>query len=477
MSGRSRTIETDTRSLLTQQLAMFTTDRSVGGAKIPGLYRRGVVLSNARPPDAPDRRTWTGVKALDVNPFRGGFLDRQYRREESTLGASEVQKRILRQLEVTFSEPKGKTISDLMRKFWPSWALLAHGAAEAGRKQLLEQGRLLTNAFHRTSRALDGLTDRLERQIEMRTYQINEHAAKIADLNRRITETDAGGQVVSGLRDRRTLELDGLSRLAQVQIEETYTAAVHVCVGDTELVHANENRRLAAICGDRIGGRGLDVVWEYSGRSVPFSGGEVGGLIQARDTWLPETRSVLDALVKCLVTEVNGLHRQGVTREGRPATDFFDPLSLTARSVQLHGRIADNAGENIVVGRTAVDGDVGLARALAGLAERAVMPDGRSTLSGYYDAVASTLRTRRAAARDVTEAQNMLVKQLANHRQSVPGTSLDFEFANMIKLKHASEAAVRVITTMDEALNTVVNGMGIVSRLSSGVPGRVPCSY
>ena len=42
--------------------------------------------------------------------------------------------------------------------------------------------------------------------------------------------------------------------------------------------------------------------------------------------------------------------------------------------------------------------------------------------------------------------------------------SLDEEMTNMIKYEHAYEAAARVITAMDEALNTIINGMGIVGR-------------
>jgi flagellar hook-associated protein 1 FlgK len=57
-----------------------------------------------------------------------------------------------------------------------------------------------------------------------------------------------------------------------------------------------------------------------------------------------------------------------------------------------------------------------------------------------------------------------MVQQVDNMRQSVQGVSLDEEMANMIKYQHAYDAAARVITTMDQALDTVINGMGIVGR-------------
>jgi flagellar hook-associated protein 1 FlgK len=42
--------------------------------------------------------------------------------------------------------------------------------------------------------------------------------------------------------------------------------------------------------------------------------------------------------------------------------------------------------------------------------------------------------------------------------------SLDEEATDMIRFQHAYQAAARVITTMDEMLNTLINGTGLVGR-------------
>jgi flagellar hook-associated protein 1 FlgK len=54
--------------------------------------------------------------------------------------------------------------------------------------------------------------------------------------------------------------------------------------------------------------------------------------------------------------------------------------------------------------------------------------------------------------------------QLEERRQSISGVSLDEEMANMIKYQHAYQAAARMITTVDEMLDTVINRMGLVGR-------------
>lgn len=464
MSGLFQGLEIGKRSLMTQQLGMFTTSHNIANVNTPGFSRQRVVLGSTRPLDLPDGRIGTGVRTLGVHQLRDGFLDQQYRREKNTLGAWQTQEQLLSQLELIFSEPQDNTIGDLMSKFWQGWQELASDPSTAARNQVREQGQVLAEAFHRTSRQLDSLDLHLNGEIEKQAALINDLAAQVADLNRQITISEVGGEAANDMRDMRAVVLDELSRLAQVQVEETYTGAVNVYIGSMELVHANEAHRLVAVPSDRAGKPQTDIVWDYSGRTVEFSGGEMDALIQARDVWMPETRETLDALVECIVTEVNDLHRQGVTRDGRTGIAFFDPLHMTAATVQLHALVADTSSENIVVGRTGAESDVDIAQALADLAERAVMPDGRSTLNGFYDSVVSTIGMRSAEARDVAESQTMLVDQLENHRQSVMGASLDEELANMIKFQHAYEAAARVITTMDEALNTVVNGMGIVGR-------------
>ena len=58
----------------------------------------------------------------------------------------------------------------------------------------------------------------------------------------------------------------------------------------------------------------------------------------------------------------------------------------------------------------------------------------------------------------------LLVHQIENARESVQGVSLDEEMTNLIRYQHAYDAAARVITAMDQALDTVINKMGIVGR-------------
>ena len=60
--------------------------------------------------------------------------------------------------------------------------------------------------------------------------------------------------------------------------------------------------------------------------------------------------------------------------------------------------------------------------------------------------------------------QEVLLSQLESKKQSISGVSLDEELTNMIKYQHAYNAASRFITTIDEAIDVIVNRMGLVGR-------------
>ena len=64
----------------------------------------------------------------------------------------------------------------------------------------------------------------------------------------------------------------------------------------------------------------------------------------------------------------------------------------------------------------------------------------------------------------MVQNQNILLNELENKRQSVSGVYMDEEITNMIKFQHAYNAASRFITTIDEAIDVIINRMGVVGR-------------
>ena len=54
--------------------------------------------------------------------------------------------------------------------------------------------------------------------------------------------------------------------------------------------------------------------------------------------------------------------------------------------------------------------------------------------------------------------QGVLVSQMDMQRQDSSGVSLDEETTHLIQYQHAYQAAARVISVMDQMLDTLING-------------------
>jgi len=87
-----------------------------------------------------------------------------------------------------------------------------------------------------------------------------------------------------------------------------------------------------------------------------------------------------------------------------------------------------------------------------------------SSNDDYWNSIATRAGLQSQEAVRMAENQNTLLTQLENQRQSVSGVSLDEEMTDMIKYQHAYNAASRFITTIDEALDQIINRMGMVGR-------------
>jgi flagellar hook-associated protein 1 FlgK len=86
------------------------------------------------------------------------------------------------------------------------------------------------------------------------------------------------------------------------------------------------------------------------------------------------------------------------------------------------------------------------------------------TFDEFFRSIIGELGVQSQEASRQATNQNILVDQVDSRRQSVSGVSLDEEMANMIKFQHAYNAAARSLTTFDEMLDKVINGMGTVGR-------------
>lgn len=89
---------------------------------------------------------------------------------------------------------------------------------------------------------------------------------------------------------------------------------------------------------------------------------------------------------------------------------------------------------------------------------------GTGSPEDFVKSLISNLGVDTQAAERMKDNQVVLLNQVETNRQSISGVSLDEEMTNMIKFQHSFNANSRMITAMDEMIETIINRMGTVGR-------------
>ncbi|KAB2953638.1 flagellar hook-associated protein FlgK [Heliorestis acidaminivorans] len=218
--------------------------------------------------------------------------------------------------------------------------------------------------------------------------------------------------------------------------------------------------------------------------------------ISKREGLISDMRRKLEVLAYNFIDEVNEAHKQGVDMKFITANQgsggaYFDPEGLYS-VVDFFVDSKDNSGNTKALDRIVINdkilydldyiaaaapgtmefgavklapGDNGNVLNMVSLRYKSIagLPES-STFDDYYRATVAQLGVNSQQAWRMMETQERLATVVDNHRMSVSGVSLDEEMSNMIQLQHAYNSAARMLTTMDEMIETIVNRMGLVGR-------------
>lgn len=82
-----------------------------------------------------------------------------------------------------------------------------------------------------------------------------------------------------------------------------------------------------------------------------------------------------------------------------------------------------------------------------------------STLVSYYSSLINKMGSELKAANNTVSTQETVLNALENQRLSESGVSLDEEMTDLITFQHAYQANAKMISTIDELLDVVINGL------------------
>ena len=210
--------------------------------------------------------------------------------------------------------------------------------------------------------------------------------------------------------------------------------------------------------------------------------GSIKGLEEARDEMIPNLKSELDEMAYGLIKNINAFQYSGygvAADENMSGVAFFNALGFKSHASQnlsvtervaydpsLIGAAMGKRDDNglAVYGKSGGSGDGTNASRMVSLNFDKVLENGTMTIGGIYDAMLSQIGTEAGHAKLMYTTEATVSDQINSQRQACSGVNLDEELMDIVILNRAFGAMSRYITALDEMLNTVINGMGLVGR-------------
>ncbi len=447
-------------ALRAQQYAMSVTGHNIANANTEGYRRQEPVfiagdplIAGAGIPTVGAPKVGTGVQVETVQRAQTDFIDGQIRSSTQSLGLWNSKNESLQQVESFLSEPSDSGLSSTLNEFWNAWEdLAATPESQAPRAAVVNSGTTLADQIKKLHSDLVDVQTQANDTINTSVDDINRISHEIAKINSQIRSTSDGNFVTNDLLDRRDLLVEQLSQYAQIETHGDSGADMIVSIGGKALVQGDHAAELTT----DIGTEGKTAVkWADDGSDVNFTGGSMNGLLDIRDNVVQGYITSLNSITQAIITNTNEIHSSGKGLDGRVG-DFFTGTDASNISV-ADDLIAKPS--SVAASESGTSGDNTIAVQISNLRDSKVF--GSETISDKYDAMVSSIASDADEAKLRSGTQDLSLKQLKTQRESVAGVSLDEEMANMIKFQQAYNASARILTTINEMIDTVVNRMGV----------------
>lgn len=515
-------LETARRAMFTQQAALHTTGHNIANANTPGYSRQRVNFLQTEPypgpglnrPDIPGQ-LGTGVKAGAIQRVREGFLDVQYRGETSKFGYWDSRQVNLYKMEDIMNEPTEDGIAKTLDRFWNALQDLSVHPEDSGARSVVRQrGLAVAETFNYTADSLKTIQRDLKSQIGVTVSDVNSITRQINNLNKQIASVEPHGYLPNDLYDQRDLLVDRLSEIANIKVETSSSGgkAQEIATGIYTIKLMDENGNelgVTLVDGNSFETNEIQVAYDNESglaNEISFASGStfnvedfdaIGKLKAELEAYgyldssgepkglFPEMLNNLDQMVYTFVQEFNAVHGAGWNlneiangEKSDPPINFFeyngDPLTAAnfkgaSSNLKLSDAIISEL-DNIAASAAGLQpigfsGDGSNALALANVKDALLSFGGTTTnVQSFYQGVIGDMAVNTNEAERMSKNSDALRTSVEQRRQSVSGVSLDEEMTNLIQFQHAYNAAARTITMVDEMLDKIINGMGLVGR-------------
>jgi flagellar hook-associated protein 1 FlgK len=468
MLGLFGALDLGARSLRTQQQGVEVAGHNLANVNNPAYARQRLAISTAAGIPSAIGPQGAGSDAVAIVRLRSGILDQQIQTETSVESALTVRQSALADAQGRLGEKidsQGKIsgidtasqngiaqgLSDLFNSFQ---SLAASPTSDTQRALVRDQASDLAAKFRSTDQQLAELNSSLNASVQHDTDQANSLLGDIAGLNKQISSSEAGaGGAANDLRDLRQQKQEELAGLVRFDSTESADGALNITIGGVLMVSGTvQNDSLQTFASPE--GNLLVRTASVPGQ-LNLTAGSIQGSIEARDVDVAGVRQDLNTLAATLIEQVNTVHAQGFGSNGSTGNAFF--TGTGAADIGVNVAFNDNPSLIQASGSAAAAGNNKVALALGALADAKQSALGNQTFQQRYAQTVADLGQKLASATSQLADQKSVQDMLSQQRDSISGVSVDEELTDLTKFQKAFQASARLVSTIDDMLDTVIS--------------------
>jgi flagellar hook-associated protein 1 FlgK len=335
----------------------------------------------------------------------------------------------------------------------------------AARQGVIGTSQRLARSFNQTVGSIEDARTGLDSQLLGQIDKVNASMRALADLNVQIQVLRSSGGAANDLLDQRQAAVEALSQLTGATPYTNNSGDISMALpGGTVLVSDGRPATFSAV-GDatNLGHLKLQIIRTDGSGPVDLAasvmGGEMGGVLAARDGAMKTAVTALDTLAFDFATAVNGVHQAGYAMDGTGTRDLFTiPVTSAGAATQIGVNAAIVADPRLFAAATTLPAASGDNRNIMALiaTERQALAGGSDPMVTFQKIVTG-FGNATSQAKAMADHDGAMAVHLRKLRDATSGVSIDEEMINLTKAQKAYEAIAKVIATADQMLETLMS--------------------
>lgn len=480
--------ETAKRGLMANQKGLDIAGHNMTNINTPGYTRQRVDFvsvstsgKGSRYPIKQSTFSGQGVNINGVSQIRDSFLDKRFREEFGDVGFYDQSSAILGDIELALDEIKGTGLQNAMKNITEALQNFSSNADQVTHANIvLTSVKNLTQILHQFDSKLNNIAEQQKFDLDIAVNDVNSIMTRIANLNKSISEeifinAEYSNQYYgpNELLDQRNLLLDELSRYGSMTVYPNKDGSVKVELNGHAAIDGSTYDAIEMVSGDTV-----SLHWQSSGDKIDLPTGSLkayinmingrGSVAKGDENFskgIPYFKDKIDAFAQ----QFAKLYNQTVPETGGTFKTLMqggNDGTITAGNITVTDIWNDNPGY-IIPPSSVVGGEKNNQHILALMnhfKSEIDFGEFKGTFGEYVNFYNTAIGQESTFHSDRLKATAAIADDLIENRDAVSGINPDEEGTNLMLYDKAYKAMSRLMTTLDEALDVLINRTGLVGR-------------